>query len=228
MMQSRQLIIGEKYRSRLETCFDNVIWLPDNPDIDPRLSGHADLSVFSPGDSTLFAADYLRSFSFPVNTSIIESKQSEKYPNDVQLNVCTVGNKAILNLNYAAGEIVDFLESCNYELIDVAQGYSRCCTLKVSDDSIITSDESICRAASRHDLNVLKISQGYIELDGFDYGFIGGCGFLYDRCTLLLTGSIQTHPDSDRISSFCANLGIHIEEMTNGKLFDIGGIISIQ
>ena len=62
------VIIGEKYRNLLEAPLNklsiDVFLLPDNPLVDRRLSGHADLSVFYSGYDTIFLAPYLRETLF--------------------------------------------------------------------------------------------------------------------------------------------------------------------
>jgi hypothetical protein len=41
-------MIGERYLEKLGTALESmnteVIWIPDNPNVDPRLRGHVDLS----------------------------------------------------------------------------------------------------------------------------------------------------------------------------------------
>ena len=59
-VNSSAVIYGEKYAGKLRKTLDNLhiesILLPDNPDIDPRLAGHTDLSVFHAGGERLFLA----------------------------------------------------------------------------------------------------------------------------------------------------------------------------
>ena len=62
------VIIGQKYADLLEKPLQNLnihpLFVPDNPDVDARLSGHADLSVFHAGGERLWLAPYLRETDF--------------------------------------------------------------------------------------------------------------------------------------------------------------------
>ena len=228
-MQSKKLIIGNKYRPLLEAFLTDfeIIWLPDNPFLDKRLSGHADLSVFNIKNNVIFVSDYYSDIEFGKETRYLSTNQGPEYPNDVKFNICQVGNTFILNETYVAENIVQYLQKAGeYSLINVKQGYARCSALAINN-SIITSDASIYKACINNNINVLKISQGFFNLEGFDYGFIGGTAFQIDN-NLYFTGSIEKHPDYQRIYDFCTNENVNISYLTDLKAFDIGGIILID
>ena len=68
------LAIGRKYRSRLEEGLkrhtrEDIFWLPDNPAVDERLAGHADLNVFS-GNGAIVVAKGLYSYIVKELTNI--------------------------------------------------------------------------------------------------------------------------------------------------------------
>ena len=107
------------------------------------------------------------------------------------------------------------------------QGYSRCSVCVVNDNAIITADEGICRSAKAHGIDVLKIRPGYIDLPGFDYGFIGGASFKLSDTKLAFTGGLDKHPDAERIIEFASLHNIDIVYITDKPAFDIGGAIPI-
>ena len=148
-----------------------------------------------------------------------------KYPDCIKLNVLIVGNNAVLNLAHADRNVIQTLDG--YDLINVNQGYAKCCCAVVDDHSIITSDESICKAASDNNIDCLKITSGFIELCDKYYGFIGGCSFKSDNDTLVFTGDITAHPDFDRIHNFCRERCVRIHSLIDKPLYDVGGIIII-
>ena len=90
------LIYGKKYAGILEKSLDSLhiesILLSNNPYIDERLAGHADLSVFHAGGERLFLAPYLKGSAF---ASQLQSRgalldfpvvqQGQVYPGDAQL-----------------------------------------------------------------------------------------------------------------------------------------------
>ena len=111
--------------------------------------------------------------------------------------------------------------------INSRQGYSRCSVCVVSDNAIITTDEGICRGAEAHGIDVLKIQPGYIDLLGFDYGFIGGASFKISDTKLAFTGRLDKHPDAERIIEFASLHNVNIVYITDKPAFDIGGAVPI-
>ena len=77
-------------------------------------------------------------------------------------------------------------------------------------------------------IDVLQISAGDIELDGYAYGFIGGCCGFIDKSTLAFSGNISLHRDFADIRDFAGNYHIKLHSLTNGKLYDIGGILPVK
>ena len=143
----------------------------------------------------------------------------------VKLNVLIAGHNAIADFKHADGAVKRLLDG--YNLINVKQGYAKCCTAVVDDNSVITADESIYKAAVMNNINCLKITPGHIDLCERYYGFIGGCSFKPDNNTIVFTGDIDTHPDSESIISFCTERNVKVESLTNKPLFDVGGVIII-
>ena len=76
-------------------------------------------------------------------------------------------------------------------------------------------------------IDVLKISAGHIMLDGYDYGFIGGCCGKISSGAIAFCGDLKTHPDSDNICGFLGNYGIKAVSLGSGQLYDTGGILPI-
>lgn len=138
------LIIGARYRERLEQALArygaSVLWLPDNADIDPRLAGHADLSVFVPAEGRVIAAPgvYDDIVYFLTNRGYAlyrASPQGMAYPADAGLCVCRSGPLAICNpktIDPVAAKLLT-----GEKTIHVTQGYTRCAVCVVSDEAII-------------------------------------------------------------------------------------------
>jgi len=229
----KTVFIGEKYCREISAALSaygcDVFPIPDNPDIDTRLSGHADLSLFYDYAGNLFAANYLRNSSFlekfkefGLNICFIDEKQDKIYPCDAQLNVCPVGKSFIYNPKTALPALVAHLEKQGREGIECKQGYTRCSVCVVDDKSIITSDSGIARICRMHGLDVLEIAPGYIVLDGFDYGFIGGASIKLSDNVLAFTGKLTAHPQSSDIISFIQSKSIKIAYLSEYPAFDIG------
>ena len=233
------VIIGEKYCNILQNGIKslgiNALFMPDNPYVDPRLSGHADLSVLHLGGNRLLLAPYLKRSSFSqqledrgFDIRFADIEQSALYPNDAQMNVCILGNKVIYNPQTGSDAIVKYLTIGNGAIqVSSRQGYSRCSVCVVNDNAIITADEGICRSAKAHGIDVLKIMPGYIDLPGFDYGFVGGASFKISDTKLAFTGGLDRHPDAEQIIEFTSLHNVDIVYITDKPAFDIGGAIPI-
>ena len=232
------VLYGEKYAGNLEKPLKKLgissILMPDNPDVDPRLSGHVDLSVLHTGGERGFLAPFLKGSSLAddleaAGASLVfpDVRQTAVYPSDAMLNVCVFGKRAICNPKTAAREIVDsFTSRSDSQLAACRQGYSRCACCPVERDAVITADRGIAKAAAAG-LSALLISEGFVRLDGFPYGFIGGAAFKLADNKLAFTGRLDGHPDRDRILLFLAAHGIEAVFLTENELFDIGSAIPI-
>ena len=233
------LIYGKKYAGILVKSLDFLhiesILLPDNPDIDRRLSVHADPSVFHAGGERLFLAPYLKGSAFASRLecrgALLDfpvSPQGREYPGDAQFNCCVVGKHVICNPKTAGTGIVDFLTKSGSKMcVPVRQGYSRCAVCVVDADSIITEDRGISAAAKATGLHVLLIRPGYIRLDGYPYGFIGGASCKLASDKLAFTGNLDTHPDREAILAFLAERGIAPVYLSQEPAFDIGSMIPL-
>ena len=233
------VLYGQKYAEFLEEPLNirgiRSILVPDNHSVDPRLSGHVDLMVFHAGGERLFLAPQLRDSTLARELeqagailSFPSQVQGKNYPEDALMNICSVGDSAILNPRSAAKEIVDFLTNDSERvLIQCKQGYSRCAICPVDESALITADRGAAKAAERAGLSVLLISNGSIRLEGFPYGFIGGASFKISEHELAFTGTLDGHPDRDRILSFLLERHINPVYLTENSIFDIGSAIPL-
>lgn len=233
------VIIGEKYADKLakplEKCGINPIFVHNNPKVDPRLAGHADLSVFHAGGERVYLAPYLRGSEFAkkletLGTDIIyaDITQNPTYPNDAQLNISAVGSSLIFNPNSSYLPAVNNLTiERGDQAIICKQGYAKCSILAVNERSLITQDPGIARAAIAAGLEVLQISPDAVALDGFSCGFIGGAGFKLNAGELAFTGTLDTLPDKPGILAFLAERDITPVYLTDDPVFDIGSAIPL-
>ncbi len=179
-------------------------------------------TAFVPEDCTN-TAEALKAFGY----KIVHCKAlSKKYPDNILLNVALIGDKLFCKESAVAEEIKNFSIENNIKIVNVNQGYTKCSTLVLSNNAIITADETIYKAALNNSINVLKISPGYIYLQGADYGFIGGCsGVIGD--TVYFFGDINTHPESMKITEFITKQGMSYVSLNKGIMKDIGGFICL-
>ena len=226
------LLIGKRYQDKLAQSLAaqwiDAFWIPDNPAVDTRLAGHADLSVFVSGRKAVVAqgiypyiVNYLTNVGFQVTMA---REQGKQYPMDAGLCLCDTGKYLIYNPKTADPAAVAISAS---RPVCVSQGYTKCAACIVNEQSIITSDASVSRAAKNAGMDVLEITPGNIALDGFDYGFIGGASFKINNNVIAFTGTLDAHPDKEQILCFVAKHGLEPVFLTQEPIFDIGGAISV-
>lgn len=234
------LILGRKYLEILDGPIKNLgieaVYLPDNPYVDERLSGHADLSAFHGGGNNLFLAPFLQNTDFSIiikekgfNIYFPEIKQNKFYPYDAALNACAFGDKLIYGKNITSCDIVNcFQRRGETTLISTKQGYAGCSVCVVDENSIITSDSGIYKEAVKAGLEVLLVSAGYVSLTGFEYGFLGGASFKISAEKLCFTGTLDSHPDKIGIEKFLHERHVEPVYLTSLPVFDIGSAIPIM
>lgn len=227
----RYIIIGEKYRKTLENALIarnlEPIWLKSNPHVDERLSGHADLSAVQIGRSIILS-EYLNPCEQIHNITSVEyapDPQQAVYPYDAGLNFCIVGDKLFFNPKTANAKLVEKCE-CK-QLIPVKQGYTKCSICIVDENSIITSDKRIAEAAENAGMDALCLSEPFVKLDGFNYGFIGGAAFKISATDLAFTGKIVDTSIESKIESFLSKRNINPIYLTDSPIFDIGSAIPL-
>lgn len=193
---------------------------------------HTDLQFLHYNKDTVFVLKECTSLKenlkkyFP-NVIEISKNIDKDYPNNVMLNCVVLNDKLICNTKTIADEVLQMAIKDNLKIINVNQGYTKCSTCIVNENAIITSDKSIYKSC-RNEMDVLLIRQGYIELSGTDYGFIGGSSFKYNRNTVVFTGNIKLHPDYESIKSFAENHNAELLSLTENTMIDIGSIIPID
>lgn len=214
---------------KLKILGADIIYTKRNEDIPRPVAYHVDMQYAFIG-SKLFTlrGNLLPSQLSGLNITETIKKPRNEYPYDILCNSLVVGNRLFSNLKYTDVSILEYAAAVGIKAINVKQGYAACSTCVLNDSSIVTADTSIAAAAAGEGLNVLKITPGYIDLPGYDYGFIGGCSGNLGNGTILFTGSLDKHPDGNRIRVFANENNCSIIELTKNNLIDIGGIKKIE
>lgn len=153
-----------------------------------------------------------------------EKTLEEKYPNNIFLNAINLKDFFIHNLKHTDPNLLKEVE--NKELINIKQGYSKCSTAVVNDNSLITSDIGIYNSLKKYPINVLLIPSGDIILPGLPYGFIGGsCGLIAsDKMAFL--GDLKNHNYGNEIKNFLFKQNVEPIYLNQGRLIDRGSILT--
>ena len=185
---------------------------------------HADMLLLVVDDTVFVHQDYKIDLDGFEKIIKIDEPMSNKYPNDVLLNIAIVGKNAFCNTKFASKTVLKYLEKNSFSVHHVAQGYSHCSTCILSENAIISADKGIVEAAKMVGIDALLISSGHISLPPYNYGFIGGsCGTFGDK--IYFCGALNHHPDGEKIRYFATKHKKIIVELTSSPLADIGGII---
>ncbi len=152
-----------------------------------------------------------------------------EYPRDIAYNAACTGKYFIHNIKYTAPELLEAAKELGMIIVDTKQGYAKCSTVIVDEDSIITYDRGLaraCEAAGMKSDNILIIEPGHIKLEGYDTGFIGGSSGRVGNI-VYFCGDLARHPDFGRIITFIEARNLEVKYCQDFPLTDIGSIISL-
>ena len=191
---------------------------------------HADLSFLYAGNKDLIIAREMAEYKdrFPgYHVFVLTETLSAAYPGDVKLNCVMLGKYLICNIDTVSPFVLQYFKEKGRTVIPVRQGYTKCSVVPVTDNSLITDDESIYDSCKAAGLDVLLVSKGSVKLDGFQYGFIGGASGKISKTEIAFNGDIHTHADCGNILKFLKKYGMSAVSLKDGPLYDIGSMIPL-
>ncbi|MBM0047090.1 hypothetical protein JNO63_08285 [Anaerococcus sp. mt242] len=196
----------------------------DNPNLDPRIADHPDLSIFNlDGENMVIDKSVFVYYQEKLtNINLIAGENVEtKYPYDSLYNIYK-GTDFYIHNEFTEKNISTYLKNKNIKHYLIKQGYTRC-SLVPMGDKVLTSDYGIFKAL-KDKIDIVLLKEENIPLDGFDNGFLGGtCGFFDD--TLIFNGNIEKLNSFDIIRNEANKSGIKLLYPTNSKLLDTGSIL---
>lgn len=201
--------------------------------VDRAIKYHPDIVMHPIGEDLLVVEptvfDYYKEALKDTSIELIkgEKKLGLEYPDDIAYNVGRIGNYALHDFRYTDEKIKYYLKKENIKQINVKQGYTKCSMAVVGDSEVITSDVVIDRKLKEKGFESLLISPGYIYLEDHPYGFIGGCTGNISNRDVLLSGSLEAHPDKGKIEKFLLDRNKNIIYLSDKKIRDIGTIIGL-
>lgn len=206
-----------------------VLRVMRSADLPEPLASHADLLVLPlGGDLVAVSADQdeliagLELESFRV---IRVGGLGREYPRDCRLNVLPLGNRLIGNRRAIAEEL---LSAGPYETVHVNQGYTRCSSVLIDEDTVLTDDQSIGKTVLNFAKYSIIMKQNEVILKGYDHGFIGGsCGKLSAE-KIAFAGRIPDSSFGRSLRRALSERGVSLEELGNSPLTDIGGIVPLK
>lgn len=175
------------------------------------------------------ANDFLRDGLRDLGFNVVMSREmiGADYPLDCSLNCALIGKYLLCNIKTVDQSLLRYCNNNQYEIVHTEQGYTKCNTCIVNDEAIITSDLSIY-TAMKGKIDILPIELGSIELEGFNYGFIGGATGLIDKNLLAFAGDLALHPCAAKIKTFLMNHNVDaVSLLPNHPLMDVGSILPV-
>lgn len=229
------ILAGENmkpYEKALTDMCIHILYSEPLPALTGSLSLHLDLAVlpFSNKDFILDKSQhrlYKVLPSFGIQPQYANSGVEKGYPQEACLNCVRIGNSLFGNPKTIDKKIIELCKNNSVSFCAVKQGYTKCSVAVVSPNAVITDDSGIARAAGADKLDVLLVKKGSVHLQGFPYGFIGGCCSLVSKDIMLFTGNVQNHINADEICAFLRNYHIYPVSLTNGDLTDVGSFIPL-
>ncbi|MBQ3880265.1 MAG: hypothetical protein II727_08145 [Oscillospiraceae bacterium] len=242
------LIIGGKYKNRLHFSDESMMLMsaPDSSALEDAVSGHIDMQavhldrknlLVSPNlyckaltlyDSNLQIEKFKRckAEGLYINVKIGDTENQQDYPKCAAYNVLLLGKYAFYNPACVDPRLETEIW-IRYKPVFVKQGYARCSCCIVNDHAVITADRGMLKALESCGIEVLAIEPGFIDLPGYEFGFIGGASFKLSSDKLAFTGSLDRHPDKDRILVFLQKHHVEPVYLSGEPIFDIGSAIPL-
>lgn len=212
-----------------------------NPQVYDEISAHPDIYYISIEDD-LFCSigKELPGFRQVIGTS----KVGKKYPLDVPYNIAIIGKRCCHNFKYTDPTIKKYLEDKGYEFVNVEQGYTKCSTVVLDDNSCIVSDIAIARELLDAGVDVLYVSEPDIILktrvnpliedeakmsfkNSDMKGFIGGAMAKLGDIVILF-GDISKLSNGVKIKRFIESKGYTLKDFPGLDVLDLGGVVTIN
>ena len=159
----------------------------------------------------------------------IPNELSPLYPGDCRYNAACTGKFFIHKLDVTDAGLLDAAKASfgdELQLINVRQGYAKCSTVIVDEDSIITYDKGIAKPCEAAGMNVLLVEPCFVKLRGANTGFIGGASGRVDD-KIVFNGDLSAHPNFREITAFIEERGLGCKWFESYELEDIGSIITV-
>lgn len=212
------------------TPYGEIIELSTKDITYEAISGHPDI-FFCPSPNGLIVApntpeyflDILRKKNLQTTKGVLPV--GSKYPETARYNTLVASNFIIQNPEISDGSIRQLHPK--QKVIAVKQGYVRCNTLLLANETFLTSDKGIENKLNAMKLKVLFINPTCIRLSGFEHGFFGGiCGVSGHK--LFVNGGLNHFAEENQIRQFVASAEMEIIELTSAQPLDVGTIMFLE
>lgn len=225
--------ISEGFENLLSDLSIHIIKTLPIQEIDEPVKDHPDMAVH-PIDYNKFVVynkhkDYyeekLKEYGVQVIPSLNELNKF--YPNDIALNVSRTNDYYFYKKNCIDLSIENNLKEMSKPKL-VKQGYSKCSSLVIGKNTIVTSDNGLYKTYIDNGVKSYLIPFGAILLPGYDTGFIGGCGGMISEDEILFYGNLERYKYSDQLVEILNTENIKYYYPRDCEFVDLGSIIGIR
>ena len=208
---------------KTEPIYEIDVPVRDHPDMAVHPIDYKKIVVYNKHET--YYREKLKKYGVEVIPS--SNKLNKLYPNDIALNVSRTNDYYFYKENCIDLSIEKNLIG-NSEPILVKQGYSKCSSLIIGNNLVITSDKGLCNTYLNNGVKCYLIPFGEIYLTGYDTGFIGGCGGMISEDELLFYGNLERYKYSDKLVEILKNENIKYYYPKDCEFIDLGSIIGIR
>ena len=208
---------------KTEPIYEIDVPVRDHPDMAVHPIDYKKIVVYNKHET--YYREKLKKYGVEVIPS--SNKLNKLYPNDIALNVSRTNDYYFYKENCIDLSIEKNLIG-NSKPILVKQGYSKCSSLIIGNNLVITSDKGLCNTYLNNGVKCYLIPFGEIYLTGYDTGFIGGCGGMISEDELLFYGNLERYKYSDKLVEILKNENIKYYYPKDCEFIDLGSIIGIR
>lgn len=197
--------------------------------INNSLSSHPDLQVCKINNKKIVVEPSLYKYykenllKYGIIVILGKERVGQSYPQDTIYNLASNGKIAIHNFSITDKAVLEEVTKEGLTKVDVKQGYGKCNVL-FTKTGLITSDKGIYDKVKLE--KKLLIRPGFIKLENYSYGFVGGASGYGDN--LYLLGDLKKHPDFEKIEKFLKDDQTDFELLGEDTLEDFGSLIFLE
>ena len=233
------------YKDYLKSLGYYLIEIPCNTRLYYEISSHVDIVCTKISDTLILEKSLHNYLISSKDYNLCKMLQGDnvicgnsevvgKYPFDVQYNLCVIGDNAIHNFRYTDSVLKNILIKNKYNLVNIAQGYSKCSIAVIDENSCIVTDKKIYDTLivngidtllleNMPDIKLLKKDGTYSNMNGF----IGGAmARILDK--VVIFGDIKYTKNPEQITKFVRNKNLEIVDFKGNDIIDYGSVVEFK
>ncbi|WP_099203087.1 DUF6873 family GME fold protein [Miniphocaeibacter massiliensis] len=223
---------SEELKKLLKDLNIETIKTLPNTFLDVPVNDHPDL-VVHPIDykNILVCREYFNYYhkklsKYDINVFSSKNYLEKNYPKDIYLNVSRVG-RYFFHKKDCIDENLNEQLIKHYKPVNVKQGYAKCSTMIIKNETVVTTDLKLHEKYLNLGLKSYLLPPDFINLPGYDTGFIGGtCGNI-GKDEIIFYGNLEKYRYSDKLLKILKKENIKYYYPKTDSFIDRGSVIGI-